>query len=404
MQTLVLKKNEERRLRAGHRWVYSNEVDVKISPLAQYTAGELVRVCDSREECLGIAYIHPKSLLCARILTRNPNETIDALFFKKRLLSAVARRQIFFKEPFYRAVYGESDDLPGLIVDRYDDVWVLQFNTAGIDQLKPLVIEALIASFSPRSIILKNDGRQRALEGLEEQVECVYGDAVQDVALIENGLHYTVPLLRGQKTGWFFDHRLNRAFIAPFCKGKRVLDVFSYLGGFALSCAKAGATHVTAIDSSALACDYLKQNAKQNQLENIQVINEDAFDALKELVQKKERFDVVIVDPPAFIRSKKDKAAGMRAYLRLTQLALQVLNSNGLLLLASCSMHCSEAELIDLFRQACVTQQKLGQILQSCHQAPDHPVHPSIPETNYLTGYLALVDSQVTLDRHTGAP
>ncbi len=382
---LQLKKNEERRLLAGHLWVYSNEVDTKATPLTQFTAGQLVQIQAYNGKNLGIGYVNPHTLLCARLLSRIPNTHIDQAFFAGRIQQALAMRQDFFSKPFYRLIFGESDLLPGLVVDRYGDILVVQITTAGMEQQKNHIIAALQETLQPNGILLRNDSSQRELEGLNKYSEVAAGDISEMIELEENDVKFVTSIKSGQKTGWFYDHRENRARMKSLVSGKRVLDLFSYIGGWGIQAACAGAAEVVCVDSSANALEILRQNAKLNNVaEKVQTLCDDAFDQLKVLQTKSEKFDVVILDPPAFIKKRKDLAVGTQAYQRLNELALSLVKSNGILVSASCSLHLTQEMLLDVVRRAGVKQQRQLQLFYQGRQGADHPIHPAIPETAYL--------------------
>lgn len=385
---LRLRKNEDIRLLRGHLWVFSNEVDVKHNPLANYTPGELVNVETAAGRFIGTAYFNPHSLICARILTRQPNTPIDQHFFSQRIQTACELRQQIFPEPYYRLIYGESDLLPGLVVDQFNDTLVVQTNTLGMEQRLPIIINSLRDVIKPKHILIKNDSSIRQLEQLENYVSVAHGQPPEIISIIENDTKFFAPLLEGQKTGWFYDHRLNRARLKDHVKNKRVLDVFSYLGGWGIQAAKFGAKEVTCIDSSALACDFISKNAALNQVEErVSTICEDAFKALQQLHHEKQKFDVVILDPPAFIKKRKDVPQGKIAYQRLNQLALRLLNPGGILVSASCSMHLQRETFLQILTQQMQSPHFL-QILEQGHQGPDHPIHPAIPETEYLKAFI----------------
>lgn len=383
--TLYLKSREDRRLRAGHLWVYSNEIDSVTSPLKNFQAGELVQVKNDRNKMLGIGYINPATLLSVRLLTRHSREDIDETFFVTRIQKALQLRQMIFPEPYYRLIYAESDSLPGLIVDRYGDILVVQITTAGMEKLLDFIIAALKKNLNPRGILLRNDSAIRQLEGLENYVKVIYGDVPEMIELVENGVKFHAPLQGGQKTGWFYDHRDNRARLKRYVKNKRVLDVFSYIGGWGIQAAVFGAKTVTCIDSSAVAIKQSEQNAVLNQVDSIvNTITEDAFQALKQLIDNKEKFDVIILDPPAFIKKRKDQETGEAAYQRLNEMALQCLSDGGILMTASCSLHLPTEKLADIVRRASLNLNRPLQIIERGFQGPDHPVHPAISETAYL--------------------
>lgn len=383
--SLYLKPREDRRLQAGHLWIYSNEIDTAKSPLKAFAAGELVQVANSRDKVLGIGYINPHNLLAARLLTSEKNAEINEKFFLDKFAIALQLRQAIFDRPFYRLIYGEGDSLPGLIVDRYGDHLVMQITTAGMENLSDLVISALEKILQPRSIILRNDSAIRELEGLTRFTKLVRGDVPEKIEIIENNVKFLIPALTGQKTGWFYDHRDNRAKLARYVKDKRVLDVFSYMGGWGIQAAVFGAAHVACIDSSLPALQQLEENAAINNVASkVNVIHEDTFVALKHLKESQEKFDVIILDPPAFIKKRKDQAAGEAAYQRLNELALHCLAKDGILVSASCSLHLPIENLIDIVRRASINSECAVQILERGFQGPDHPVHLAIPETAYL--------------------
>ncbi len=386
---LILLKDQERRLLAGNLWIYNNEIDSQRTPISGFGKGELVRVESSRGKALGIAYINPHTLLCSRLLTRNSQQNIDVDFFKERFLQANARRQRCYDEPFYRMVFSESDGLPGLIVDRFNDLFVAQINTAGMENLRSMILSALIECFSPAGVIWKNDSSYREIEQLPKVVEIAFGEVPDEFLVKENGCEFFMNPQAGQKTGWFYDHRENRHQILGYVKNKRVLDVFSYIGAFTIPIAKAGAREVIAVDSSESALQKLLQNAEHNQVQDkIMICEGDAFDILKQLKNAGEKFDVIIIDPPAFIKRKKEFNAGFQAYKQLNQLALTLLAPEGVLLTASCSMHLSSSDLQNCVRQAGVALNRQVVILEHCHQGPDHPIHTAIAETNYLKGFI----------------
>jgi 23S rRNA (cytosine1962-C5)-methyltransferase len=392
MQTLSLKRNEDRRLRSGHLWVFSNEVDTAKNPLRNYQPGEQVVLVDDRDKPLGVAYVNPHSLIFARIVSRSTQYVLNQSLLVHRLYIALALRQRCFKQPYYRLVFGESDFLPGLVVDRFDDTLVVQLTTAGMELIKEDIIAALNKTLRPTCIILRNDSSIRELEGLQPYVETAQGTTPSVIGVAENATRFEFDALGGQKTGWFYDHRLNRQRLCQYVNGLRVLDVFSYIGGWGVQAAKSGAEHVVCVDSSQSALEQLQHNAKLNHCQDaVSVIKDDAFAALKSLHAEKQRFDVIILDPPAFIKRKKDHRQGLSAYQRANQLAMQLLNKDGLLLSASCSYHLKAQELADIIAKTARHLDRSAQIIEQGHQGPDHPVHPAIPETDYLKALLLRV-------------
>lgn len=391
MQSLTLKKDAERRIHAGHLWIFSNDIDTTQSPLKNYAVGELIVIQTQFKKKVAIGYINPHCLLCIRVLTQDTKTIIDTAFFVERLQAAKAKRSGLFFDNFCRMVFGESDRLPGVVIDQYNDIVVVQINTAGMEQLKSALIDAINTVFEPKSIVLKCDSTERKNEGLDAYTE-VLGDALPDTIMIkENNCSYETSLITGQKTGWFYDHRFNRARIASYCHNKKVLDVFSYCGAFSIPCAKNGALSVTAVDRSQPALELLQKNAEHNGLHNINTLCGDALECMQDLYAKQARFDVIVLDPPALIKRKKEFAAGEKHYQKLNEAALRLLNPNGILLSASCSMHMSSADLLNAIRKAGISAQKELSVLEHCHQGPDHPIHPAIIETSYLKGFIFAV-------------
>ncbi len=386
---LSLKKNEERRLLRGHPWIYSNEINIKQTPLSAFKPGELISFLDSKGTCLGNGYVNPHTLLCARLLTRDPEQSINENFFRQKIQKAIAMRSSWFKNPFYRLIYGESDELPGIIVDRFGDYLVAQITTAGMENFKNELLQVLQQEISPLGILWKNDTKYRHLEGLPLYVETAFGTVPQEIFLEENGIKFLISPSSGQKTGWFYDHRDNRLQLKNFIQGQKVLDVFSYVGGWSIQAACYGAKEVWALDSSASALEKLQANAKLNQVENkVFTIEADAFLQLKSWHQEKKQFDVIIVDPPAFIKRRKDHAEGLAAYKRINLMALQLLSERGYLITASCSHHLTAEELQDCLLWASLKSQRPLQILKHGHQGADHPIHPAVAETEYLKCFI----------------
>jgi len=382
---LRLKKNEERRLKAGHLWVYSNEVDIDKTPLKDFTPGAAVSIEDSHGHVLGNAYVNPHSLISARLVSRDAKYVLDQSLIAHRLNIALSLREQCFAQPFYRLIHGEGDNLPGLVVDRFADVLVVQITTAGMEMQKQAVVAALEKTLKPTAIVLRNDTPSRKTEELDSYVETVSGTLPESVLLEENNTRFEIDVLSGQKTGWFYDHRMNRARMQHYVKDKQVLDVFSYIGGWGIQALTAGASEVMCIDASAKAIDRTHHNASLNKVaDKLVSVEGDAFEALKSLRQERKRFDVVIVDPPAFIKRKKDFKEGLTAYRRINQMALQVLNKGGYLISASCSFHLKREQLHDTILKASRHLDRNMQIVEQGHQGPDHPVHPAIPETDYL--------------------
>ncbi len=385
MIDLFLRKGADHRLRGGHLWVYSNEVDSQRSRLSNFSAGDLVLVRNANDKLLGSAYMDPDSLICARMFAPGEQRAMDIPFFTARLEVALALREAVFEKPFYRLAYGDSDTLPGLVIDRFDKFLVLQLNNAGLERYREPLLAALVVTLKPQGILLRADSRSRREQGLSSDTAVVYGEVPQHVALEENGVQFLAPVFEGQKTGWFYDHRMSRARLPHWVKGKSVLDVYSYIGGWGVQAAVFGATEVCCLDSSAQALDGVDANARLNQVESRVVTRRgSAPETMAAMAAQGCRFDVVILDPPAFIQRKKDLKKGIAAYRRINELGLQLLQPGGLLVSASCSMHLSRPDLITTMQQASVRAGCDIRVVEQGAQGPDHPVHPAIPETEYL--------------------
>jgi len=388
---LILRRGEERRLRAGHLWVFSNEVDVAKTPLTAFQPGDPVIILDHSGKPLGSGYAHPNTLICARLVDR-AGHTLDRSLIVHRLKIALSLREKLYAEPFYRLVFGESDGLPGLTVDRFGDIVVAQATTAGMERLRDEITEALLKVLNPSALVWKNDSSARAMEGLPESVQIVHGRLPDRVTVRESGVEFVCDLLEGQKTGWFYDQRGNRDRLQPYVKGARVLDMFSYLGGWGLRSAAFGASAVDCVDASARAVDGIRTNIALNGFsERVEAHVADAFDFLKAARNERRKWDVVILDPPAFVKRKKDFKEGALAYRRLAEAGMQVLERDGILISCSCSHHMPREALLDGMQQGARHLDRFMQVLEPLSQSPDHPVHPAIPETEYLKGYITRV-------------
>ncbi len=390
---LKLKPREDRRLRQGHLWIYSNEVDIAATPLKGLDAGAEVLVCGSGGKPLGRALMSPNSLICARMVSRDPEQGLDHALVAERLRAALAlRERLYPGTGCYRLFYGEADGLSGVIIDRYGDVVVCQLNTVGMEQRRDLFVDALREVIGPRSIVFKHDASIRDPEGLERYVEVVGEQPPELVSLVENGVTFLAPVLEGQKTGWFYDHRENRARTAALTPGARVLDAFSYVGGWGLQALAWGADSLLAVDSSASALDVLEQNASaQGVADRVSVEKGDAFTTLEALADAGERFGLVVIDPPALVKRRKDLGAGQHGYQRLARLGMRLTDDDGLLLFASCSLHFDRDMLRDTVRAAARHVDRHAQLLGMWGVGPDHPLHPAIVEMDYLGAALVRV-------------
>jgi 23S rRNA (cytosine1962-C5)-methyltransferase len=369
-----------------------NEVDVRRSPLSGFEPGEACVIVDAHDKPLGVGYVNPNSLICARLVNRGVEHAFDRSLIVHRLKVALSLREKLYGEPYYRLVFGESDALPGLTLDRFGDVIVAQATTAGIERIKDDVAAAVTKVLRPQALVWKNDAAVRALENLPDYADAGT-DALPPVLVVrEGGLEFEIDPLGGQKTGWFYDQRANRDLLGPYVRDARVLDMFSYLGGWGLRAAAAGATEVICVDASAPAVAAIERNARRNGLDDrVRAERADAFDHLKALRAARERFDVVVLDPPAFVKRKKDFAEGRLAYRRINEMAMQILSRDGILITCSCSYHMPQAALLEAVQQAARHLDRNVQVLARLQQAPDHPVHPAIPETDYLKGFICRV-------------
>ena len=390
MTDLYLRKGADRRLRGGHLWVYSNEIDTKRSSLGEFKAGDQVRVCNAEGRLLGSAYMEPHALICARLYAPEEERSLDTAFFHQRLESALVGREAAFDKPYYRLVYGDSDLLPGIVIDRFGPYLVVQLNNAGIEHYQQPLLAALQDLLQPEGILLRGDSRSRRESGLAENIEVVLGEVPDQVPLEENGVQFLAPVHAGQKTGWFYDHRMARARLAPWVAGKSVLDVYSYIGGWGIQAGAFGATEVCCLDSSATALEGVMVNAELNGIaDKVSLRQGSAPETMKQMISEGLSYDVVILDPPAFIQRRKDIKKGITAYRRINELGLRLLKPGGLLVSASCSMHLSRADLMSAMQQAAVRAGCQLRVVEQGAQGPDHPVHPAIPETEYLKAVFA---------------
>ncbi len=387
---LRLKHNEDRRISAGHLWVFSNEVDTRATPLTAFKPGSVCELRSDRDKFLGYAYVNPATLICARVLGRDTAYPPGKGLIAHRLQVALSLRERIYSEPFYRLAYGESDGLPGLVLDRFGDIVVGQIGTVGMEAFKAEIAAAVQQVLEPKAMLWKNDSGARELEGLDSYIEPAFGDVPSHAALEENGVRFRVPLFDGQKTGWFYDHAMNRRALLKYVQGKSVLDVFSYLGAWGLAAAKVGASEVVCVDSSASALELLTAATTENNL-NVATEKGDAFKVMEAMIEARRKFDVVVIDPPAFIKRKKDIPKGEAAYRRLNQLAMQLLNRDGLLVSCSCSYHLGSDALIGAIQKAARHLNRFAQIIEVGGQAPDHPLHPGIEETRYLKSFFCRV-------------
>jgi 23S rRNA (cytosine1962-C5)-methyltransferase len=386
---LKMKPSAHKRLKSGHPWVYSNEVDMDPATKA-LAPGSVVTVTDAGGAHLATAHFNPRTLIAARLLSPKGDTAIDAEFVAERLRSALALREKLFPAPFYRLIHAEADGLPGLIVDRFGDAFVIQPNTAGMDALSDVIATAL-QDLGAKTVIVRGEGPARALEGLEDSVRCAFGNIDGPVPVEENGVTFYADLMSGQKTGWFFDQRDNHAFMASLSKGARVLDLYTHTGGFALPAAKAGATEVLGVDRSAPALELAAKAAKANGV-TCAFEKAEVFPFLDAALTRKATWDVVIGDPPAFVKSRKDMKVGLQGYRKLARMCAGVTAPGGLLFMASCSHNAPLEEFTAAVARGVTDASRVARIIRTSGAAPDHPVHPFLPESAYLKAVVLQLD------------
>jgi 23S rRNA (cytosine1962-C5)-methyltransferase len=379
MRTIKLKKKEERRVQRGHPWVFSNEIQ---DLPADTVPGEPVEVRDFAGNFLGRGYVNPRSLIAVRILTRK-QEDLDAAFFARRIGSARdLRTGLGFGESF-RAVFSEGDGLSGLIVDKYADTLVVQSLTAGVDGMLDLVLAVLREVYSPKTIVLRNDAASRALEGLGQETQVVLGETSGMVEFEESGIRYRANVLEGQKTGFFFDQRENRLALKDLVRGRRTLDCFCYVGAWALSAVRYGATEVIGIDSSEKAVTLARSNAELNNLYAKFVVG-DVFEKLRELEKQKERFGCIVLDPPAFVKSRAKVREALKGYKEINLRGMRLLEPGGFLVTCSCSHHIDQELFREMLIDAAWSAGRQARLLEMRSQSRDHPMLLAAKESQYL--------------------
>jgi 23S rRNA (cytosine1962-C5)-methyltransferase len=383
----VIRVNEHsaRRLKLGYPWVFRSEI-INAREASAMEPGQLVDFTRDKGEFVGRGFMNPKPQLVGRILTFRPDQKIDGHYILHLLENALRFREKLYDRPYYRLAHAESDGLPGLIIDRFGDVVVCQVNTAGMEALYPHIEAGLKKLIQPKVIVLKNDTSARETEGLEQVVKVAQGAApVEPLKISENGTAFLIDVMEGQKTGWFFDQRDNRAWVASLAKGGSLIDIFCHTGGFGVTAAKHGAENVIFLDSSGPALEIARKNAALGGVEGkCHMIEGKAFEVMEKLAAQNKTYDVVAVDPPAFIKTRKDMASGLKGYMKLARLAAPLVARNGFLFFASCSHHAGINELSDAVTEGLAKSGRSFQLVKVAGAAPDHPVHPLLPETGYL--------------------
>jgi 23S rRNA (cytosine1962-C5)-methyltransferase len=389
---LELKRGFDRRLRAGSPWIFANEV-VMSEEIRTLPPGSLARLALPGGRYYGLVHVNPHALIVARLLTRNVDARIDVRFFAQRFERALRLRERFLPGGYYRLIHGEGDGLPGLVVDRFGEVVVVQPNTAGMDAALETVLEGVRDAVAPAGIVVRADSHARAREGLETVPPRLEGEFDTPLVVREADLAFLADPIAGQKTGWFFDQRPNRATVRGLGRGARVLDLYSYAGGFALAALAGGAAHVHAVERSAAAL-ALAERAAATAGAGDRLLAEtgDALDVVGRLTDERARFDLVVADPPPFARAKKDAGPAARAYRKLARAAAGVTAPEGLFAVASCSHHVDEAALVAASFQGLRDAGRSGRLVVSGGAGPDHPLHPALPETRYLSFLLYALD------------
>lgn len=392
MPCVYLNPGHDQRFARGHPWAYSNEVRMD-PPTKALPPGVIACLRRVDGKPLGVGSFNPHALIAFRLFDTDPDATVDAAFFTARLQRALALRQRLFADPFYRLIHAEADGCPGLVADRFGDVLVIQTNTAGMDMLTPVLLTAIDDVLAPAAVVLRNDTAMRLAEGLEQQVQVAKGEVAAPVEVREGDAVYAADVLAGQKTGWFFDQRDNRTAVAAIAAGADVLDVFCHSGGFAVAAARAGARSCLGVDSSGPALGLAEWAAQTNRVaDRCRFRRGDAFDTLDELSRAGERFGVVVCDPPAFVKSRKDLASGLRGYRKLARLAAGAVTPGGMLFIASCSHNVEPVAFAAEVARGIGAAGRGGRIVREGRAAADHPQHLHLPESAYLKSLLIQLD------------
>lgn len=386
MNEILTLKNSKvaRRINTGHPWIFSNE----LVELPDLEAGSIVKIVDRSNYNYGLGFYNKNSLIAVRLLFANE---VDYQLIKSRILSAFTiREKIIDNFNFCRIVFGESDYLPGLVIDRYGEYFVFEIFSAGFEKIRELIRKAIL-ELNPKTkgILQKNSSIWRQREGLSQRDEILFGEIPDKMLIEENGVKFQVNLIEGQKTGYFYDQRLNRLFVQKIARNSRVLDLFCNQGGFALNAAKGGASTIVGVDIQTNVIESAKNNAIINEFNNIDFVQEDCFDYLK---NNTEKFNIVISDPPAFTKSKKNIPEAVRAYYRINKLAIKNLENGGILLSSSCSHHIFEDKFYEIIQQAANENNRKLRLIYRGLQSPDHPILDALPETKYLKFFGFIVD------------
>jgi 23S rRNA (cytosine1962-C5)-methyltransferase len=382
LPTLIIRSKALQRLRTGHPWIYANEL---VRTPKHWEPGQLVNVKADSGDWIGRGYYNRDSIIAIRLLTRK-DIPIDENFFDRKIQQALAMRERLLPgEEAYRLVFGEADGLPGLIIDRYGSVLVAQFLTAGMDRLSDVILKVLVNHFHPKAILARNDTSSRKLEGLPAEKKLLYGELPAIVIISKNGLSFQVDIWEGQKTGFFLDQSENYFALASLAKGRRVLDAFCYTGAWGLHALHYGASSSLGLDSSEKAIGQARTNAKRNGMEDrASFQEEEVFDGLRKLLAKGEQYDLIILDPPSFVKNRKELKDAVRGYKEINRLAMLLLTAEGILVTCSCSHLMDAATFRSILVDAAADAKRSFRIMAWRTQGPDHPIILGIPETQYL--------------------
>jgi len=389
MECLAVKSSFIDKIRKGYPWLYT----FALHSTKDLPQGTLVYLSDSKKKPFAIAYYNGMSKIACRVLTLDWKTSIDTAFFYHLFSKALSKRECRFKVPYYRLVHAEGDGLPGLIIDRFNDVLVCQIGTAGMEKLKDFWLKALNDLMQPKQIIFRHDALHREKEGLHSTAPVLKNELNTAIQVFEHDITFFASPMDGQKTGWFYDQRENRHWMSHYCKDKSVLDLYTYRGGFGISAAKKGASRVTLVDSSKAALDYAELAAKANHVaECCHYVNEDVFTLLPEYILQKQQFDVVIADPPAFVKQAQHKGQGLRGYQKLAKLCAQIVKEKGLLFIASCSHHANMTDFRKAVETGICKSGRQFTFIRKGGADKDHPIHPLLPENHYLKALLYRLD------------
>lgn len=397
-------EGHDRRLRQGSPWLFSNELQID-RHAKELAPGTIVRLVSHDGKAMALAHFNAHSLIAARLLSRNPDRAIDSGFLRRRVERALALRERLFDVPYYRLLHAEADGLPGLVCDRYGDLLVAQLNSAGMDGLRAELEAALLAATGAARLLFRSDAQMREREGLPAEPSDAEPAPDADTTapagspdeaatvIVENGLRFAADPRAGQKTGWYYDQRLNRRFAAGLARDATVLDLYSYAGGFGLTALAHGARSAMLVDRSAAALALATHSARlQGCSDRIETVTSEAFEALDRLGAERRRFGLVIADPPAFVRSRKELPTGLKGYQKLARGAATLVAEAGFLGIACCSHNVPEDQFLKAVHAGIRAAGRSGILLHRAGAGPDHPVHPALPESAYLKFLVFVLD------------